>query len=176
MPANIKYPVIDGMKQCGDCKEWKPIAAYKPARTHYTSRCDVCIRVYHKAFRARPEKKEKAAAYAAAYMGDVENRLRKNSYFKEWRKLPHAKDGRNETRRVWAAREKRKSVEYKGGKCVVCGYSACLGAMDFHHPDPSQKEGLKAHWSFERNKPELDKCVLVCSRCHREIHAGFTKL
>lgn len=26
----------------------------------------------------------------------------------------------------------------------------------------------------ENNKKELDKCVLVCSNCHREIHAGLT--
>lgn len=53
--------------------------------------------------------------------------------------------------------------------------------MDFHHLNPKLKEGygtgaLKAHWSFERNKKEIDKCVLVCVRCHREIHAGFRVL
>ena len=30
---------------------------------------------------------------------------------------------------------------------------------------------LKQHRSFKKNKKELDKCVLVCVRCHREIHA-----
>ena len=25
-------------------------------------------------------------------------------------------------------------------------------------------------WSWERAKKELDKCILVCSNCHREIH------
>jgi hypothetical protein len=64
---------------------------------------------------------------------------------------------------------------------MLCGYSRCLAAMDFHHPDPSQKEGygtgaLKSHWSFEKNKKELDKCVLVCVRCHREIHAGVASI
>jgi hypothetical protein len=28
--------------------------------------------------------------------------------------------------------------------------------------------------SVEKNKKELDKCILVCVRCHREIHAGVT--
>ena len=26
-------------------------------------------------------------------------------------------------------------------------------------------------WTFERNKNELDKCILLCANCHREIHA-----
>lgn len=176
MPALIKYPVVDGMKQCGDCGKWKSITAYKRARNHYTSRCDVCLKAYHKEYRARPEKQALAAAYSVMYAQNNENKQRKNAYIRKWRKLPHAKAARNESRREWTAREKQKSVDYKGGKCVVCGYSACISAMDFHHPDPLQKEGVKAHWTFERNKAELDKCVLVCSRCHREIHAGYINL
>lgn len=62
------------------------------------------------------------------------------------------------------------------GDCILCGYSKCLAVMDFHHIAPHEKEGLKAHWAFEKNKEELDKCVLVCNRCHREIHAGEVAL
>lgn len=28
-------------------------------------------------------------------------------------------------------------------------------------------------WSWERAKREIDKCLLVCSNCHREIHHGL---
>lgn len=36
-------------------------------------------------------------------------------------------------------------VAYKGGKCVVCGYSKYAGALDLHHLDPRTKEfGLGA--------------------------------
>ena len=73
---------------------------------------------------------------------------------------------------------KRKLIEYKGGKCQVCGYNRCQEALEFHHLDPSQKDftisgGTK---SFESLKPEVDKCILVCANCHREIHAGMIKL
>lgn len=173
MSAHIKYPVINGLKQCGDCGQWKPVEDYKRARNHYASRCDICIKIYQKEYRMRLERKVSAAEYAKDYIKNPANRDKRNAYKREWMKLPHAKTARNDSRREWAAKEKQKAVDYKGGKCVACGYSDCLGAMDFHHPDPTQKEGLKAHWTFERNKPELDKCVLVCARCHREIHAGF---
>ena len=68
------------------------------------------------------------------------------------------------------------AVEYKGGKCERCGYNRCVDALDFHHRDPLQKDfaiGAKGHcWSWEKVKRELDKCELVCSNCHREIHSS----
>lgn len=74
-------------------------------------------------------------------------------------------------------RIKEMAIEYKGGKCIFCGYNRCHSALDFHHIDAAGKEfgvsldGLTRSW--ERTKNELDKCVLVCANCHREIHAGM---
>ena len=69
---------------------------------------------------------------------------------------------------------KLKCVEYKGGKCERCGYDKCPAAMVFHHPDPTQKDfGISENGfsrSFEKCKPELDKCVLLCQNCHSEVH------
>ena len=66
------------------------------------------------------------------------------------------------------------SIEYKGNKCSVCGYNKCIGALEFHHLDPNEKEfGIAAKGytrSWEKVKEELDKCVLVCANCHRELH------
>lgn len=81
------------------------------------------------------------------------------------------------TEAVQRRREKLKelAVEYKGGKCERCGYCKCLKALEFHHVDPNEKEfgiGAKGHTkSFEKIKIEIDKCILVCANCHREIHA-----
>lgn len=69
---------------------------------------------------------------------------------------------------------KAMAVEYKGGACGKCGYSRCISALEFHHVDPSQKDfaisttGSTRAWS--KIQKELDKCILVCSNCHREIH------
>lgn len=69
-------------------------------------------------------------------------------------------------------------VEYKGGCCKSCGYSKYLGALEFHHLDPTQKDFALSHakaWKFnDRIKKELDKCVLLCSNCHKEVEAGVS--
>lgn len=77
-------------------------------------------------------------------------------------------------------RIKEELVEYKGGKCEICGYNKCLSALEFHHLDPSKKDfGIASNSSYKNItvlKKEIDKCILVCSNCHREIHSGITKL
>ena len=71
-------------------------------------------------------------------------------------------------------------IEYKGGKCQVCGYYKYQGALDLHHVNPSEKKfglGDKGYTrSWEVVKAELDKCILVCANCHREIEGGITQL
>src|SRR5690348_17336462 len=69
---------------------------------------------------------------------------------------------------------KQKCVDLKGGECIVCGYNKYLAALDFHHLDPSQKSfsvtGYTTSW--EKIIVELDKCILLCSNCHRAVHSG----
>lgn len=70
---------------------------------------------------------------------------------------------------------KLQAIEYKGGKCVYCGYNRCAAGLDFHHLDPSKKEyniGSFRTFSLDLAKKELNKCELVCRNCHAEIHAG----
>lgn len=69
------------------------------------------------------------------------------------------------------------AVAYKGGKCQVCGYNKCVGALEFHHINSEEKDfGVSAKGytrSWDKVREEIDKCVLVCANCHREIHAGI---
>lgn len=63
--------------------------------------------------------------------------------------------------------------------CVVCNEdeSACL---DFHHKDPSKKDRdinqLLGRYGWEKILKEIEKCVCVCSNCHRKIHAKVITL
>lgn len=66
-------------------------------------------------------------------------------------------------------------------ECQVCGYNKCKAALEFHHLDPTLKEyQVSTFQSSRRNKElvlaELRKCVLLCSNCHRELHAGLINL
>lgn len=74
---------------------------------------------------------------------------------------------------------KRKAIEYKGGKCIHCGYSKYEESLDFHHLDSETKEyaiSSNRNKSWNNIKKELDKCVLLCSNCHKAYHAGHFEL
>lgn len=75
---------------------------------------------------------------------------------------------------------KQKIVDMKGGCCSECGYKKYIGALEFHHLDPTKKDFLLSQFrftSYQKNEQlilaELDKCILVCANCHREIHANL---
>jgi len=67
---------------------------------------------------------------------------------------------------------RKMAVEYKGGECSVCGYKKCIGALELHHLKDKDfglsEKGITRAW--EKTKIELDKCILVCANCHRELH------
>lgn len=74
---------------------------------------------------------------------------------------------------------KQKMCDVLGGKCQVCGYDRCLGALEFHHKDPKTREfaptdKIYAHPGYwPKVLKELEKCALLCANCHREVHAGL---
>ena len=81
--------------------------------------------------------------------------------------------------KIRRAKAKEILVEYKGSKCFICGYNKCNKALEFHHLDPNEKEFVIGHnrsFSIEKLKKEVDKCIMVCSNCHKEIHAGIIQL
>jgi transposase-like protein len=80
----------------------------------------------------------------------------------------------------WRRRAKLKLVAEAGGRCLLCGYDRCPGALHFHHLDPSLKGfGLASRGltkSIARLREEASKCVLLCSNCHAEVEGGVTAL
>lgn len=120
------------------------------------------------------------------YYSNQDNKLKHKSDSSKW-----AKDNVEKKRasgRRWdakrgpiekARRQKIKSecLEYKGNKCSKCGYDRCQAVLQFHHLDPSTKEfsigevvNSRNKITFEELKPELDKCIVLCSNCHIELH------
>ena len=68
-------------------------------------------------------------------------------------------------------------VQEAGGCCQLCGYDRYVGALQFHHLEPSEKAfGLGVRGvarSLERCREEARKCALLCANCHAEVEAGI---
>ena len=87
----------------------------------------------------------------------------------------------SENVKQWRKNTKSRMVQAMGGCCVVCKYFRCTDALQFHHLNPAAKdfdlgEIRASPVSWARIVAELKKCVMVCSRCHTEIHAGMTEV
>lgn len=97
---------------------------------------------------------------------------RKNSYY-SWCKECFNKDSlkRQHDKKSYA-------INKKGGKCQICGYDKCESALEFHHKDPNEKDH-SIRWgtaSQQKIDEELEKCVMLCCLCHREVHAGIKSI
>lgn len=65
-------------------------------------------------------------------------------------------------------------------ECSCCGYSKKTHksfktqALQFHHHQDNKSfevsNGVHRGMSIEKIKEEMDKCVVLCSRCHAESH------
>lgn len=87
-----------------------------------------------------------------------------------------SRDSVNKNRRL----KRKKLVDYAGGECRICGYKKYVGALQFHHKDPSQKDFTLSTRIFGKSmkvlKQEVDKCILLCANCHAEVHANIVNL
>jgi hypothetical protein len=65
-------------------------------------------------------------------------------------------------------------IQERGGCCERCGYDKYLGALQWHHLDPSAKEFTIAKHrgkNIDALREEVSKCQLLCANCHAEAHA-----
>jgi len=72
-------------------------------------------------------------------------------------------------------------VRAAGGQCTICGYRKNLAALVFHHIDSSGKDFKLDMRSLSNRKlapvlRDIDKCILVCAKCHAELHNSHLDL
>ncbi len=69
--------------------------------------------------------------------------------------------------------------EYKKNlSCVKCGEQENI-CLEFHHLNPEKKEftiGSAVSRSWDVIEKELQKCVILCSNCHKKVHAKILDL
>jgi len=93
----------------------------------------------------------------------------------------HPRQRSSDTYRRWKAEARRGRMTFFRGiynnKCCICGYDKSSSALQFHHVNPTTKEfiigGVSAEYSIQRLISEVNKCILICSNCHFEIHDGL---
>jgi len=100
--------------------------------------------------------------------------LEKN-WFRSWASCPIylCKQCHNADKVNRKTRNKERAIEYLGGKCKDCGEVYIKDVYDFHHRNPKEKDfsiGNSLLYKWEKIEPELDKCDLLCSNCHRIRH------
>ena len=104
----------------------------------------------------------------------MSTREQNRQYQNNWYATENGKQKRYEANKRWRL---KKQTEYKKIKstlkCNRCGenHIACL---EFHHLDPSQKEGNVGskfrNVSTKKLLEEIAKCEVLCANCHRKEH------
>jgi len=108
---------------------------------------------------------------------EIRNRVCKVCSTEYARSYYHAGEKVNQIARSYTNNKKIRQ-EFRDWKaqqeCKVCGEDAAE-CLDLHHLDPNQKDftignniithGRKKLWE------EVDKCVVLCSNCHRKVHS-----
>lgn len=135
--------LLDGdLKRCSCCKIFKPFSDYH---------------------------KDSSNKYGLAYNCKTCANLKSQTWHSQRENL----DKRNQRVQERVRDRKRRYIHQMGDCCADCGQSFPDVCYDFHHLDDSTKEfhpanGLKL--SPARLKKELEKCILLCSNCHRIRH------
>jgi hypothetical protein len=108
-----------------------------------------------------------------------------SEYYSKYRK--ENKEKISVKTRAWYVKKKQLWIDIIKNsidlKCIECGYDKSFAALDFHHIDPSTKDSSIQFNVLLQRAPtpervrivfgELEKCVVLCSNCHRELHAVY---
>ena len=137
------------MKKCNKCNTYKDINDYhkrKASKDGHNGICKNC--------------RKEIDAYSYLFKEGRKQQIRSNSI----------KKTKYNTDLVF--RYKR----FKG--CLFCNEKEPI-ALDFHHKDPNEKDynvGQCKTLSLKTLKNEIRKCIVICSNCHRKLHANIIKI
>lgn len=96
------------------------------------------------------------------------NKLKNN---KQWQK--NNREKRKEYFKKRYQKMKQFIDDYKLSKgCAICGYKKYAEVLEFHHNNRDKEfsiGGMK-NYTLKKIKKEMEKCVLLCANCHRELH------
>lgn len=139
---------------------------------NHTKKCPVC----------QVEKDVSCFAFKNKSLGKLHSRCREcqATYHKEHYELNKQKylDKSKRNNAKYKKQNKDFINQYKSSKgCKYCKEKTPV-CLDFHHKDPKVKE---ANISRMKNSShsrktilrEMSKCIVVCSNCHRKLHAGI---
>jgi len=104
-------------------------------------------------------------------------------YKRRWNKNYYKENKDLEKKRIFDRRKKIAIwlTDHKSTlQCINCGEKTAV-CLDFHHLDGNDKDrslslSIKWGWGKDRIMKEIDKCIVLCSNCHRKLHAGLIKL
>ena len=140
------------MKKCTKCSKEKPESDFPFNGGRLRSQCKACVAEKSRLWRLEHP------GYAAQYMRE---------YIKQ-----------NYPTMVERMKAKRQEIaDWKRARgCTVCGETEPW-VLDMHHLDPNEKEANSAQSATIKTfLKEADKCVLLCSNCHRKVHAGVLRV
>jgi len=160
-------------KQCGICNKTKPLSEFYDKKRSKV-RIDGTIHKW-------------VGKYSACKKCTNDYNSKNIHKYKSWFKQYRKDNKENISKRTKANYIKNK-LEWinlislkKEIKCSMCGYDKAWAALEFHHLDPTIKKftihsmvnSVPTEERWEKMQIELDKCVVICSNCHREIHSKY---
>lgn len=83
--------------------------------------------------------------------------------------------------KLYRERNRQFISQYKSEKgCYFCKENTPI-CLDFHHLNPDEKEinisiMSRGANSIETIMNEVNKCLVICSNCHRKLHAGLIEI
>jgi len=157
------------IKKCKKCGNILPIEQFPFHNRRLNTHVAYCVECF------KEKRKERR-------LNKIEVYKKRNLDSYKRHKIKRIQKQNKDKTKIWS-RTKRLKIqdewrEWKSTlKCTLCSENDA-SCLEFHHTDPSTKDGLISKMKFSKKKlaEELKKCVVLCSNCHRKLHYHNIKL